>query len=76
MWDTRGAPASPARLPMGARMYGLWLLVLFVILPAAAGAALAYVASPDERPGRKVLAIGAAAGAALGIVLGIVLAGP
>lgn len=55
-------------------MYGLWLLVLFVFLPAAAGAALAYVASREERPSRKVLAIGAAAGAAVGIVLGVLLA--
>jgi ElaB/YqjD/DUF883 family membrane-anchored ribosome-binding protein len=55
-------------------MYGLWLLILFVILPAVAGAALTYVASREERPSRKTLAIGAAAGAAVGIVLGVLLA--
>lgn len=57
-------------------MYGLWLLVLFVVLPAAVGAALSYVVSRDAKPNKKVLAIGAAAGAAVGIVLGIFLARP
>jgi hypothetical protein len=55
-------------------MYGLWLFILFVVLPAAAGAALTYVASREERPSRKTLAFGAAAGAAVGVVLGILLA--
>lgn len=55
-------------------MYGLWLLILFAILPAAVGAALSYVVSREGRPSKKTLAIGAAAGAAVGIVLGIVLA--
>jgi formate hydrogenlyase subunit 3/multisubunit Na+/H+ antiporter MnhD subunit len=54
-------------------MYGIWLLVLFVILPAGAGAALAYVVSREERPSRKVLAIGAAVGAVIGIAVGLLL---
>lgn len=55
-------------------MYGLWLFILFAILPAAVGAALSYVVSREGRPSKKTLAIGAAAGAAVGIVLGILLA--
>jgi formate hydrogenlyase subunit 3/multisubunit Na+/H+ antiporter MnhD subunit len=54
-------------------MYGIWLLVLFVILPAGAGAALAYVVSREERPSRNVLAIGAAVGAVIGIAVGLLL---
>ena len=54
-------------------MYGIWLLVLFVILPAGAGVALAYVLSSAERPSRKILAIGAAVGTVIGIALGILL---
>jgi hypothetical protein len=57
-------------------MYGIWLLVLFVILPAGAGAALAYVVSPAERPSRKILAIGAAVGTVIGIALGLLLTRP
>lgn len=52
-------------------MYGIWLLILFVILPAAAGAALAYVVSREERPSRKVLMVGAAVGVVIGIALGV-----
>lgn len=55
-------------------MYGLWLLILFVIFPAVAGAAVSYVVSRDAKPSKKVLALGAAAGAGVGVVLGIVLA--
>jgi hypothetical protein len=57
-------------------MYGIWLLALFVILPAGAGAALAYVVSPAERPSRKILAIGAAVGTVIGIALGLLLTRP
>jgi hypothetical protein len=55
-------------------MYGLWLLILFVIIPAGVGAALAFVVSKDERPRRKVLLIGAAVGAVIGLAAGILLA--
>ena len=55
-------------------MYGLWLLVLFVVIPAGVGAALAYVISRDEKPPRSVLAIGAVAGAVVGVIAGILLA--
>jgi hypothetical protein len=55
-------------------MYGLWLLILFVLIPAGVGAALAYVVSKDERPQRKVLLAGALVGAALGLTAGILLA--
>ena len=54
-------------------MYGIWLLILFVILPAAAGAALAYVVSRAEQPSRTTLVIGAGIGVAIGIALGILL---
>jgi len=55
-------------------MYGLWLLILFVIIPAGVGAALAFVISKDERPARKVLLAGALVGAAIGLTTGILLA--
>ena len=55
-------------------MYGLWLLVLFVFIPAGVGMALAYVVSKDEQPNKKVMAIGAAAGAIIGLIAGILLA--
>jgi hypothetical protein len=55
-------------------MYGLWLLILFVLIPAGVGAALAYVISKDERPQRKVLLTGALVGAVVGLAAGILLA--
>jgi len=55
-------------------MYGLWLLILFLARPAGVGAALAFVISKEERPGRKVLALGAFAGAAVGLAAGVLLA--
>lgn len=55
-------------------MYGLWLLILFVFVPAGVGAALAYVVSKDEQPQRKVLLTGALAGAVVGLAAGILLA--
>jgi len=55
-------------------MYGLWLLVLFVFIPAGVGMALAYVVSKDEQPNKKVMVIGAAAGAIIGLIAGILLA--
>lgn len=54
-------------------MYGFWLLILFVLLPAAAGAALTYVVSRAERPSNMVLAIGAAAGAGVGLIVAFFL---
>jgi hypothetical protein len=55
-------------------MYGLWLLILFVLLPATAGGALAFVISKDESPRRRTLLLGALAGAVVGIVAGVLLA--
>jgi len=55
-------------------MYGLWLLILFVLIPAGVGAALAFVVSRDERPPRKVLLAGALIGAVVGLAVGILLA--
>lgn len=55
-------------------MYGLWLLILFVFIPAGVGAALAFVISKDERPPRKVLLAGALIGAVVGLTAGILLA--
>lgn len=61
--------AAPQDFQPGISMYGFWLLILFVLLPAAAGAALAYVVSPSERPSNMVLAVGAAAGAVVGLII-------
>ena len=55
-------------------MYGLWLFVLFVAIPAGFGAALAFIVSRDEKPKRSVLAVGAVAGAIVGLIAGILLA--
>lgn len=57
----------------GAIMYGFWLLILFVILPAGLGTAIAYLVSPAEQPGRKVLAMGAVAGGVIGLIAGVLL---
>jgi hypothetical protein len=54
-------------------MYGFWLLLLFVLLPGAVGAALSYVFSRAERPSNKLLALGAALGVAVGLVLAVFL---
>ena len=54
-------------------MYGFWLLLLFVLLPGAVGAALSYVFSRAERPSNKLLALGAAIGVAVGLVLAVFL---
>ena len=55
-------------------MYGFWLLILFGALPAAFGAAIAFLVSKEEKPGKRVLLIGAAAGAFIGAIAGILLA--
>lgn len=52
-------------------MYGIWLLILFVILPGAVGGALSYVLSSAERPSNKILALGAAIGIAAGLILAL-----
>lgn len=55
-------------------MYGIWLLILFGILPAGLGAAIAYIVSRDENPNKKVMLLGAAVGAAIGVIAGVLLA--
>lgn len=55
-------------------MYGMWLLILFGILPAGLGAAIAYIVSRDENPGKKVMILGAAVGAVIGVIAGVLLA--
>jgi hypothetical protein len=54
-------------------MYGFWLLLLFVLLPGAVGAAMSYVLSRAERPSNKVLLVGAAIGVVAGLILAMVL---
>lgn len=54
-------------------MIGLWLAILFVIVPGAAGAAIAYVLSEGDEVRPKVLAIGAAVGIAIGLTGGLLL---
>jgi len=54
-------------------MYGLWLLILFVVIPGAVGGALAFVVSKDERPNQKVLAAGAIVGVVIGLIVGVLL---
>jgi len=54
-------------------MTGIWLLILFVILPGAAGAAIAFVVSKGDKPRPKVLAVGAAIGAAVGVTASLLL---
>ena len=56
-------------------MYGLWLLILFGVIPATAGAAIAFVVSKSETPEKKTLTIGAVIGAVIGLIVGILLAG-
>lgn len=55
-------------------MYGIWLLILFGILPAGLGAAIAYIVSRDENPSKKVMLLGAVAGAVIGLIVGVLLA--
>lgn len=55
-------------------MYGLWLLILFGILPAVLGATIAYIVSRDENPDKKVMLLSAAAGAVVGVTAGVLLA--
>lgn len=58
----------------GERMYGIWLLILFGVLPAALGAAIAFILSRDEKPDKKVMLLGAVAGAVVGLIAGVLLA--
>jgi len=54
-------------------MTGIWLLILFIILPGAAGGAIAFIVSKGEVPRPKVLAVGAAIGAVIGVTAGLLL---
>jgi hypothetical protein len=54
-------------------MTGILLLILFVIFPGTAGAAIAYAVSKGDEPRLKVLAVGAAIGAAVGLTAGLLL---
>lgn len=54
-------------------MTGIWLLILFIVLPGAAGAAIAFIVSKGEEPRPKVLVVGAAIGAAVGVTAGLLL---
>lgn len=54
-------------------MFGIWIIILFGIIPAAAGVGLSYAFSKEESPPPKRLIVGGAIGAAVGLVLGIVL---
>jgi ABC-type Fe3+ transport system permease subunit len=55
-------------------MYGFWLLILFGALPAAFGAAVAFLLSKEEKPPRRILLIGAVVGVAVGAIAGVLLA--
>ncbi len=54
-------------------MFGIWIVILFGIIPAAAGVGLSYAFSKEETPSPKRLIIGGAIGAVVGLALGIVL---
>jgi len=54
-------------------MTAVLLLILFVALPGAAGAAVAYIVSKGDEPRPKVLAAGAAVGIVIGLVGGLLL---
>jgi hypothetical protein len=54
-------------------MFGIWIVILFGIIPAAAGAGLSYAFSKEDPPSRKRLIIGGAIGAVIGLALGITL---
>ena len=54
-------------------MFGIWIVIIFGIIPAAAGVALTYALSKEEEPNRKRMAIGGAVGAVIGLALGIAL---
>ncbi len=54
-------------------MIGLWLAVLFVIVPGVAGAAVAFALSKGEEPRPKMLALGAAVGIAIGVSAALLL---
>lgn len=56
-------------------MIGLWLTILFVIVPGAAGVVIAYALSKGEEVRPKPLAIGAAIGIAIGLTAGFLLFG-
>ena len=54
-------------------MFGIWIVIIFGIVPAAAGVGLSYAFSKEDPPPPKRLIVGGAIGAAVGLALGIVL---
>lgn len=54
-------------------MFGIWIVLLFGIIPAAAGVGLSYAFSKEETPNPKRLIIGGVIGAVVGLALGILL---
>lgn len=54
-------------------MFGIWIVILFGIVPAAAGVGLSYAFSKEDPPNPKRLIIGGAVGAVIGLALGITL---
>jgi hypothetical protein len=52
---------------------GLWLTDLFVILPGAAGAAIAFALSKGDAVRPRMLVLGALVGIAVGVSVGIFL---
>ncbi len=58
-------------------MFGFWLIILFIILPGALGAAIGYVigaregADPDLE--RRSTMIGGSAGAGIGLVVLVIV---
>ena len=54
-------------------MIGLWLTILFVIIPGAAGAAIAYALNRGEEINPKWLAVGAGIGVVIGVTAAVLL---
>ena len=54
-------------------MIGIWLTVLFVIVPGAAGVAIAFALSKGEEPRPRMLALGAVIGIVIGLTAALLL---
>ena len=54
-------------------MIGIWLVVLFVIIPGGIGAGVAFAFSQGQQVTVKKLAVGALIGIVLGVTAGILL---